>query len=217
MNPIKHRDDLNDVKASRRRLEIALIVLGAALMMALLLVVRKERTVVLEPPSRAKAIAVIGDRVDAAWLEEMGSWVAWSLLSASPKSIDWQQAQVLRWTHPATHGALEERMTVAAKRLVDANASTVFWPLQVAADADRQRVLVLGTLETFVNAAKVGGDRRVAYMAQFENQGGRMLLREWQEVPLDDPWLVQAEDKARKAQEKQDAERKKRDSARNAG
>ena len=117
----------------------------AALVVVVLLAVNaltRQTTTILEPPTRAKAIAVTGDRVDAAWLEEMGAWVAHMMLDTSPASVAWQQEQILRWTHPSTHGQLQQEMAVQAKRIRDTNASTVFWAQQVAPDPERQRVVV---------------------------------------------------------------------------
>ena len=92
-------------------------------------------------------------------------------------------------------------MAVAAKRLTEANATTVFWPQQVAPDPDRQRVLLIGRVETYVNGQAVqGAGRTVAYQASFESNGGRMLLKDWVEAPTDDPWLERA---AQKQQEEQ--------------
>ena len=141
----------------------------------------------------------------------MGAWVAHMQLDASPHSIGWQQDQLLRWTHPSTHGQLQQDMAVQAKRLIDTNASTVFWLQQVAPDADRQRVAVVGQLDTYVNGVRVdGSSRQVTYMAQFESKGGRMLLKEWKAVPGDDIWLARMLEKLereREAKEKTSAKK----------
>jgi conjugal transfer pilus assembly protein TraE len=198
MNPDRH---VTDIQALTQSLRMQQVVSGSLALLAILLTVvtlTKQTTVILEPPTRAKTIAVVGDKVDGAWLEEMGAWVSHMTLDASPHSIQWQQDQLLRWTHPATHGQLQQAMAIQAKRLIDTNASTVFWLQQVAPDVDRQRVALLGQLDTYVNGVRVeGASRNVSYMAQFESQGGRMLLKEWREVPGDDIWLARMLEKLR--------------------
>ncbi len=198
MNPDRHLTDIQALTQSLRLQQVLSATLGLLGILLTVVTLAKQTTVILEPPTRAKTIAVVGDKVDGAWLEEMGAWVAHMALDASPHSIQWQQDQLLRWTHPATHGQLQQAMAVQAKRLVDTNASTVFWLQQVAPDAERQRVALLGQLDTYVNGVRVdGASRNVAYMAQFESQGGRLLLKEWREVPGDDIWLARMLDKLR--------------------
>jgi conjugal transfer pilus assembly protein TraE len=193
MNPTRHINDIQSLTSALRRQQLINVATVAIALLLAVLALSRNTTTILEPPTRSKAIAVIGDRVDGAWLEEMGAWVAHMMLDSSPHSIVWQQDQILRWTHPGTHGQMQQDMAVQAKRLQETNASTVFWLQQVAPDPDRQRVAVVGQLDTYVNGVKVeGSSRNVSYLMQFESRGGRMLLKEWKEVPGDDLWLVKA-------------------------
>ncbi|MBL8345275.1 MAG: hypothetical protein JNN03_07525 [Rubrivivax sp.] len=208
MNPDRHLGDIQSLTAALRRqqtLTALVVLLGLVLAVV---AVAKRHTVILEPPVRTKQIAVVGDKVDGAWLEEMGPWIAHMMLDASPMSIAWQHEQILRWAHPAAHGQLQQDMAVHAKRLREANAATIFWLQQTAPDPERQRIVMAGYLETYVNGIRVSGStRNVAYLAQFESKGGRMLLKEWKEVPTDDIWQARAQEAAAKARE---AEEKKR-------
>jgi type IV conjugative transfer system protein TraE len=200
MTPERHLADLSELRGLLRRQQFISLTMGAALILLAFGVLGKRTTTILEPPTRAQAIAITGDRVDSAWLIEMGTYIAHLMLDATPRSIDWQQQQILKWVHPSTYGELQQRMAVAAKRLVEANATTTFWPQQVAPDPDRQRVLLLGHVDTYVNGQLVNGaGRTVAYQASFESKGGRMLLKDWQETPPDDPWLAKALDEQAKA------------------
>lgn len=200
MDPKRHANDIQGLSAALRRQQ--LVSAGLVLLTLLLSIVAlgKETTTILEPPSRTKSIAVTGDRVDGAWLEEMGAWIAHMMLDASPHSITWQQEQILRWTHPSAHGQLQQEMAVQARRLKEANASTIFWLQQVAPDTRNQRVAVIGQLDTYVNGIRVqGASRNASYLVSFESKGGRMLLKEWREVPGDDIWLTRQLEAAQKA------------------
>ncbi len=191
MQPNRHLSDIQSLAAALRRQQLLALAMAVAIILLIGLSLSKTHTVVLEPPTRAKTISMTGDRVDGAWLEEMGGWVAHMMLDASPVSIAQQHEQVLKWTHPARHGQLQQEMAVAARRLADANASTVFWLQQVAPDPERQRVALVGQLDTYVNGVKVlGSSKTVSYLAQFESRGGRVLLREWKQTPTDDIWLA---------------------------
>jgi conjugal transfer pilus assembly protein TraE len=208
MNPTRHLGDIQSLAAALKRQQL---LTGSAVLLALLLAVvavTKRHTVILEPPVRTKQIGVVGDKVDGAWLEEMGPWIAHLMLDASPASINWQHEQILRWTHPSAYGALQQEMSVQAKRLREANAATIFWLQQTAPDPDRQRIVLAGYLDTYVNGIKVpGSNRGVAYMAQFENKGGRMLLKEWKEVPGDDIWFTRAQEAAARTKAEEEKKR----------
>ncbi len=190
MQPAKHFTDIQSLLQALRRQQVLSLGLGVALLILAVTAMNKSHTVVLEPPSRARTISQTGDRVDGAWLEEMGGYVATMLLDASPASIGWQHEQILRWTHPSRHGQLQQDLAVAAKRLIESNAAQVFWLQQIAADPERQRVVVVGQLDTLINGVKVAGaSKTVSYLATFESRNGRVLLRDWKETPNDDVWL----------------------------
>lgn len=204
MNPSRHLADIQSLTAALKRQQLITLLVSGVAALLVALVMGKTHTVILEPPVRSKSIAVVGDRVDAAWLEEMGAWMAHMMLDASPSSIAWQQEQVLRWTHPSRHGQLQQEMAVQAKRLTDANASTVFWLQQTAPDPDNRRIALIGTLDTYVNGTRVpGSSRSQSYVASFASKGGRMLLEDFHEVPNDDIWLTRLQERlARKATSK---------------
>lgn len=208
MDPGLHATDVNDLRGQVKRQQLANLGLVFTCVLLAFGLLTKRTTTMLEPPSRAQAIGMTGDRMDGAYLIEMGTYIAHLMLDATPTSIKWQQDLVLKWVHPSTYGDLQQRMAVAARRLSEANATTVFWPQQVAPDPDRQRVLLLGHVDTYVNGVKVNGSgRTVAYQASFESKGGRALLKDWLEAPLDDPWLVKALDEKAKADVKKDKEK----------
>lgn len=208
MTPDRHFVDLSQLRASLRRQQLITLAVSLLALLLAFAVLNKRTTTILEPPSRARTIAIDGDRIDGAWLTEMGTYIAHLMLDTTPRSIEWQQAEILKWVHPSSYGELQQRMAVAAKRLAEANATTVFWPQQVAPDPDRQRVLLIGHVDTYVNGQAVtGSGRTVAYQASFESKGGRMLLKDWTETPTDDPWLERAmeqqqKDEAKAAKEK---------------
>jgi conjugal transfer pilus assembly protein TraE len=210
MDPNLHAADVTDLRAQVRRKDLTNLGLVVAVVLLSFCLLTKRTTTMLEPPSRSQAIGMTGDRMDGAYLIEMGTYIAHLMLDATPTSIKWQQDLVLKWVHPASYGDLQERMAVAARRLSEANATTVFWPQQVAPDPDRQRVLLLGHVDTYVNGVKVDGSgRTVAYQASFESKGGRALLKDWLEAPTDDPWLVKAIDEKAKAETKKEKEKKR--------
>ena len=192
MNPEINRNDNRDLlKVLARQQLIGIGGIAVMLMMGIKLL-RDEPKVILEPPTRVSTISVQGNRVDENYLTEMAQYVAHMMLDVTPATIERRNDEVLKWVHPASYGELQNRMTVASKRLKESNATTIFWATQVAPDPDHLRVAVIGTLETYVNGSRVQPDRTQSWLLQFESKGGRMLIKEWKETPLDDPMMVKA-------------------------
>jgi len=192
MNPEVNRNDTRDLKrllARQQLINFGLI--GIVLLLALTLL-RHQPKIILEPPNRATTITVQGNRVDENYLIEMANYVAHMMLDVTPATIERRNDEVLKWVHPSTFGDLQNRMTVAAKRLKASNATTMFWPTQVSPDPDNMRVALIGTLETYINGTRVQPDRMQSWLLQFETKSGRTLIKEWKETPLDDPTLVKA-------------------------
>ena len=202
MNITQHAADIRTLQGQLARAQFVQVGLVLVVVLLTCAVLTKKVTTILEPPTREKTITMVGDIIGPEWLQEMGGWMSTMMLSATPQSIDWQQEQILRWTHPTFHGELQNRMAVNAKRLKDANATQVFWAQQVAPDPDHNRVVIMGQLETYVNGVRVPGDHTVAYDWSFAALGGRTLLSDWFEVPLDDPWLVKAAEAAQRGADK---------------
>jgi conjugal transfer pilus assembly protein TraE len=192
MNPELSRNDNRDLKQLLLRQQAITFGLLAVLVLLSLTLLRHQPQVILEPPTRASTFTVQGDRVDQNYLIEMAEYVAHMMLDVTPATIERRNDEVLKWVHPSTFGAMQNRMAVAAKRLKEANATTIFWPTQVAPDPDHLRVAVIGSLETYINGTRVQADRTQSWLLQFESKGGRMLIKDWKQTPLDDPMLAKA-------------------------
>jgi conjugal transfer pilus assembly protein TraE len=190
MNPELSRNDNRDLKQLLLRQQAITFGLLGALVLLSLMLLRHQPKVILEPPTRVSTFTVQGDRVDENYLIEMAQYVAHMMLDVTPATIERRNDEVLKWVHPATFGAMQNRMAVAAKRLKEANATTIFWPTQVAPDPEHLRVAVIGSLETYVNGTRVQADRTQSWLLQFESKGGRMLIKDWKATPLDDPLLA---------------------------
>ena len=192
MTPELNRNDTQDLKRLLARQQFINFGLVAILLLLALTLLRHQPKIILEPPTRSSTITVQGNRVDENYLIEMGNYVAHMMLDVTPATIERRNDEVLKWVHPSTYGDLQNRMTVAAKRVKASNATTMFWPTQVSPDPDNMRVALIGTLETYVNGTRVLPDRMQSWMLQFETKSGRALIKEWKETPLDDPLMVKA-------------------------
>jgi conjugal transfer pilus assembly protein TraE len=176
----------NDLKEMRKRnqgLRWAVGGLIAALVTCLVIIVTligTERTIVV-PPSIDKTFWVTKDRVSRAYLEQMGSFIAWLILDVSPASIDWKKDILLNYVAPDQHGAMKLRQEIEAERLKRINASTSFLPQQLVTSEEQQTVVIRGRLRTQVNGQDTATDTK-AYLAEFRYAGGRMHLKSFKEM-----------------------------------
>jgi conjugal transfer pilus assembly protein TraE len=175
--------DIKDMRRRNRSLGVALATLAATLLLALLVIgqlLGAQRTVVV-PPTIERSFWIDRDKASGAYLEQMGSFIAWLVLDVSPASIDWKKDVLLGYVEPDQHGLLKTRQELEASRLKRINASTSFAPQQLVAREDQQDVVVRGRLRTLVNGLETANDLK-AYRIVFGYAGGRTHLASFQEM-----------------------------------
>ena len=175
--------DLKQLRRLSRGLGLVAGVLALAQLLsalALVSLIGRER-VVLVPPSISQPFWVSGGLASHAYLEQMGSFVAWLVLDVTPDSIDWKKDTLLSYVQPDQHGGLKARQEVEADRLKRLNASTYFAPQQLVPDEARQQVVVYGRLRTLINGLETASEQK-AYRIRFHFIGGRLQLNTFEEV-----------------------------------
>jgi conjugal transfer pilus assembly protein TraE len=183
MDFAKLDSDLKEMRKRNRSLGAAVGGLILALLTCLAIMfnlVGTERTIVV-PPSIDKTFWVTRDRVSNAYLEQMGSFVAWLILDVSPASIEWKKDILLNYVAPDQHGAMKSRQEIESERLKRINASTFFLPQQLVPDENNQTVAIRGRLRTQVNGQDTATDTKT-YRAEFRYAGGRMHLNAFKEI-----------------------------------
>ena len=187
MNPNTLMQDLRHMRATVRLQGAALVFMGACLLSSLVLMfnmVGRDR-VVVTPPSIDKTFWVSRDRVSSAYLEQMGSFIAYLTLDVSPQSIDWKKAMLLQYVSPDVYGVLQTRQELEADRLRRLNATTQFSVAQLVPNEEAMNVTLRGRLATFINGTRTS-DIDKAYVAEFEFKGNRVQIRTFKEVGHDD-------------------------------
>ena len=175
--------DIKDMRQRNRTLGVALATLAAALLLALVAVgqLLGAQRIVVVPPSIDRTFWIDRDKASGAYLEQMGSFIAWLMLDVSPASIDWKKDVLLGYVEPDQHGLLKTRQELEASRLKRINASTSFAPQQIVAREDRAEVVVRGRLRTLVNGLETTNDLK-AYRIVFGYAGGRTPLKAFEEI-----------------------------------
>ncbi len=176
--------DIKDMRRRNRGLGLAVGLLAGGHLLALIVILNLLGTVrtVVVPPSIDKSFWVTRDKASSAYLEQMGSFMAWLVLDVTPATIDWKKDILLGYVEPEQHGELKTRQELEATRLKRINASTYFMPQQLVPDEDTQSVMVRGRLRTLVNGLETNEDLK-AYQVEFIYRGGRVHLKTFKEVP----------------------------------
>lgn len=184
MDFAKRDHDLKALQQRYRALGLAFFGVLAALLACLVLTLNllgMQRTIVV-PPTIDKTFWVTRDQASSAYLEQMGSFIAWLILDVSPATIDWKKSVLLDYVAPADHGTLQTRQDLEAARLQRMNATTSFLPQQLVANEAEQTVVIRGRLRTHVNGTETTTATK-AYLAAFAYTGGRLHLTTFRELP----------------------------------
>jgi conjugal transfer pilus assembly protein TraE len=182
MNKEQANSDLKDLRSTVNRQRIANMGLVAGIFVSLLIIlniVGRERTLIT-PPTISKSFWIEHGRVDPAYLEQMGAWIATLILDVSPQSIEFKKTTLLGYVTPADYGALQTRQNLEAERLKRLNATTQFSVDQIVAD-ENLTVWLKGRLATFINGQRTS-DTEKAYRVIFEDSGSRIHLKKFEEV-----------------------------------
>lgn len=183
MNPNALMQDLKLMRSTVRLQGASLALMGTCLLASLVLMfnmVGRDR-IVVTPPSIDKTFWVSKERVSSAYLEQMGSFIAYLTLDVSPQSIDWKKTMLLQYVSPDIYGALQTRQDLEADRLRRLNATTQFSVAQLLPDEEAMNVTLKGRLATFINGARTS-DVDKEYVAEFEFKGNRVQIRNFREI-----------------------------------
>lgn len=163
-------------------LAVGFLAIGQILSLIVLLnVLGSVRTVVV-PPTLNKSFWVTDQKASGAYLEQMGSFIAWLVLDVTPGTIDWKKDILLTYVEPDQHGLLKARQEVEAERLKRINAATAFAPEQLVPSEEGQNVVIRGRLRTLINGFETANEPK-AYLVEFGFAGARMHLKTFKEVP----------------------------------
>jgi conjugal transfer pilus assembly protein TraE len=181
-------DRLNaDRKELQRRnrglgLAVGALSIGQILTLTALLNVMGSQRTVIVPPTLNKSFWVTDEKASGAYLEQMGTFIAWLILDVTPATIDWKKDVLLTYVEPDQHGALKSRQEIEAQRLKRINAATAFALEQLVANPDGLSVVIRGRLRTLVNGVETANEPK-AYLVEFGFAGARMHLKTFKEVP----------------------------------
>jgi conjugal transfer pilus assembly protein TraE len=184
MDFAQHQSDLRAQRRANRVLGTIVGVLSLTCLLCLVVIVSivgTDRTVIV-PPNIDRSFWVTRDKASREYLEQMGGFIAWLVLDVTPTTVDWKRNLLLNWVSPERHAEMKTRMDLEAERLRNNNASTYFLVQQLAADEQRQSVVVTGRMRRQINGVDVSEPETRSYLAQFRFAGGRIHIHSFKEI-----------------------------------
>ncbi|RMF24963.1 MAG: hypothetical protein D6760_02220 [Deltaproteobacteria bacterium] len=152
-----YRENVAKLGREVRFLRMALLVVGlVALVMSLLVAFggKSVRVEVIHPPGTGKDFWVSTEGFDKSYLEQMGVFLGYALLSVTPETVDAQARMVLPLLDPRMRGPFKARAMAMRKRLSEHGMSLAFHPKQVWVGKKDCRIRVDGELTILVGSAQ---------------------------------------------------------------
>jgi conjugal transfer pilus assembly protein TraE len=140
----------------------------------------RER-IILIPPGIEKTFWVSASQISPEYLSEMTSFFASLRLNVTPDNAAIQRDTILRYTDPAYYNTLKSQLVQEADKLTDQHISFAFYPVTVKVDAKHFKAIIEGDLKSFVGEAFLP-TTRVKYLVSYRYDGGRLLVKSFEEV-----------------------------------
>ena len=135
----------------------------------------------LTPPEIRRSMTVSNIAFSKEYLEEMAPYAAYLLLNVTPKTVDYQNSQLLKIVAPDYKDALEKELSLNALWVKKNNVSTTFSATEATADTSDNTVSIRGVFEVKRNNTVVEQKDR-ELLISFKNNYGTLQLLSIKEV-----------------------------------
>jgi len=151
----KSSDTANEVRFLRTSV---LLLSAVTLVMLLYSIMRGGNTTVdvQIPPNITQSfwIQSHGD-FDKSYLEQMGTFISYLVLNATPESIKFQGDILKPYLSPKAYGAFQIKLDARKERMKKYQVSTAFHPQQIyLSKSGKCRIQVAGSLQTFIGGVQ---------------------------------------------------------------
>lgn len=109
------------------------------------------------------------------YLEQMGTFIAYMVLNATPASMKFQSEQLKPYLAPEAYGGMQTDLTAKQERFERYQMSTVFYPSQIYLAKNHCHIQVEGELKTFIGG-KVGSSKTRKLDIGCTNVNGRFYV-----------------------------------------
>lgn len=186
MDTNMQKRNVDTLRTSNRLMSFAVVALSVLLFVSMVALIRasgREKLVII-PATIDRPITVQGDQVSQSYLEQWGLWITHLVLDVSYESMEVTKNALMKYVHPASHGALSNRLEYETQRLKRDAASSHFFPAQAVVSLKANAVAVVGQLDVYINERRTSSSTR-AYAMEFDVSNGRIFLKDFYETEID--------------------------------
>ncbi len=141
---------------------------------------------VFVPPEISKPFWISGEDASPEYFEQLGQFLNGLTLNFTPETVTASCTQFLTYVLPKDRDKYRKRCDLEAARIRRDNASQSFSVRELRTDAQRRRVVLTGTLITFI--ADKSFKSKEAYFIEFEHVNGRFYVSNHDKVDANEPF-----------------------------
>jgi len=130
---------------------------------------------VAAPPAITKDFWISTNGFGPAYLEQMGTFIAYMVLNATPASLKFQSGQLKPYMAPEAYGKLQADLESRQSRFERYQMSTLFYPNQIYLSKSHCRIQIEGELKTFIGG-KLGSSKMRKLDIGCKNVNGRFYV-----------------------------------------
>lgn len=140
----KLKQTWGDMNTENLVFRITTPLMALALVIAVIAVVTKSETVVIQPPNMSEEARIAVDDANAGFRKSYGLYVASLLGNVQPGSAEFLLATSEHLFHPSVYQQLRQKLTEQIRAIEENDMSTHFMPRNITYWEDTKRVVVFG-------------------------------------------------------------------------
>jgi conjugal transfer pilus assembly protein TraE len=137
-----------------------------------------NREVIVIPPKVDKEFWVSGQSLSYAYMEQVGVYLADSLLSVSPANVDQALSRIMPFltTDPAQVKEIRDSFAGYSKAVKENDWWQSFYPMKVIVDDKHNKIDVHGVLRKMTGNVYVGQESNKVISFNYEVRNGRLII-----------------------------------------
>jgi len=137
-----------------------------------------NKVVVVIPPKVDREFWVSGETLSYAYIEQVSVYLADSLLSVSPATVDKSISRIMPFltTDPAQVKEIRDSFAAYAKAVKENDWWQSFYPMRVVVNEKQQRIDVYGVLRKMTGNIYVGQEANKVISFNYEVRNGRLII-----------------------------------------
>lgn len=167
----------SNIFAENRLLKFAIIILGVAVVIntvGVFIALDKQR-VILVPPVINSKLVVSGDKASDEYLKEFARYILGLALTYNPATARAQFSEILAVYDPSEFQSARKGLYELADKIENTRASSAFYIQSITNDAEKRRIEVTGTKNTYM-AEQKADSVQTTYIIEYRFNSGKFIL-----------------------------------------